>query len=50
MGADALAPLLFSLWEKVAGVSRPDEGFGLKGETRLARETLTPDPSPVGEG
>ena len=50
MGADALAPLPFSLLEKVAGVSRPDEGFGLKGETRLARETLTPDPSPVGEG
>src|SRR5580693_7928104 len=47
MGADALAPLPFSLWEKVARVSRPDEGFSLKDETRLARETLTPDPLPL---
>ena len=40
----------FSPLEKVVGVRRPDESFGSRGGAYFARGTLTPNPSPVGEG
>src|ERR1700733_4211606 len=44
MGAVALAPRPFSLWEKVAGLSRPDEGLRRAGRDALGSRNPPPQP------